>query len=131
MTTYENVERPAKYAKISRHERERRTIEALEKTGLKERMTHKPDELSGGQQQRAAIARALVNKPSILLADEPTGNLDTKSSAEIMKVIRELHAQGNTIVLITHDLKIAEQADRILQLSDGKVVSDTRKGSIA
>ena len=131
MTTFENVERPAKYAKIKRQERTRRTEEALGIMGLLDRMNHKPSELSGGQQQRAAIARALVNRPPIILADEPTGNLDTKSSADIMKMIRELHAQGNTIVLITHDLKIADQAERVLQLSDGKVISDVRKGSIA
>ncbi len=131
MTTFENVERPAKYARIPKPERRRRAEEALEKMGLKDRMKHKPTELSGGQQQRAAIARALVNKPPILLADEPTGNLDSKSSADIMRMMRELHAQGNTIVLITHDPKIAEQAQRVLQLSDGKVISDVRKGGIA
>lgn len=131
MSTFENVERPAKYARIPKAERRLRAEEALGKMGLMDRMKHKPNELSGGQQQRVAIARALVNKPPILLADEPTGNLDSKSSADIMKMIKELHAQGNTIVLITHDQKIAEQAERVLQLSDGKVISDVRKGSIA
>lgn len=131
MTTFENVERPAKYARIPKQERRKRAEEALEKMGLKDRMSHKPSELSGGQQQRVAIARALVNKPPILLADEPTGNLDSKSSADIMKMIKELHELGNTIVLITHDLKIAEQAERVLQLSDGKVISDVRKGGVA
>lgn len=131
MTTFENVERPAKYARIPKQERRKRAEEALEKMGLKDRMSHKPSELSGGQQQRVAISRALVNKPPILLADEPTGNLDSKSSADIMKMIKELHEQGNTIVLITHDLKIAEQAERVLQLSDGKVISDVRKGGVA
>lgn len=129
LTAFENVERPAKYAGISKQERQSRTIEAIRRVGLEDRMRHKPNALSGGQQQRVAIARALVNKPPVLLADEPTGNLDSKSSREIMGIIRELHEAGNTIILITHDNGIAEQADRLLRLSDGKIISDARKGA--
>ena len=128
LTAYENVERPAKYSGISRQERRTRVLEAIEKVGLTDRMHHKPVELSGGQQQRVAIARSLVNRPPVLLADEPTGNLDSKSSREIIEMIRQLHRAGNTIILITHDPGIAEQADRILNISDGKIISDVRKG---
>ena len=129
LTAFENVERPAKYAGISKQERQSRTVEAIKLVGLSDRMRHKPNALSGGQQQRVAIARALVNKPPVLLADEPTGNLDSKSSREIMGIIKELHEAGNTIILITHDNGIAEQADRLLRLSDGKIISDVRKGA--
>ncbi len=129
MTAYENVERPAKYAGIKKPERRARALEAIGKVALSDRMNHKPAALSGGQQQRVAIARALINKPPVILADEPTGNLDSKSSREIMNMMRELHAAGNTIILITHDNSIAEQADRVIQLFDGKIVSDVRKGS--
>lgn len=128
MTAYENVERPAKYAGIKKQERRERALEAIIKVGLKDRMTHKPAALSGGQQQRVAIARALINKPPVILADEPTGNLDSRSSREIMTMMRELHAAGNTIILITHDAGIAGQADRVIQLFDGKIVSDVRNG---
>ena len=128
LTAYENVERPAKYSGISRQERRTRVLEAIEKVGLTDRMHHKPVELSGGQQQRVAIARSLVNRPPVLLADEPTGNLDSKSSREIIEMIRQLHRAGNTIILITHDPGIAEQADRVLSISDGKIISDVRKG---
>ena len=96
--------------------------------GLTDRMHHKPAELSGGQQQRVAIARSLVNRPPVLLADEPTGNLDSKSSREIIDMIRQLHHAGNTIILITHDPGVAEQADRVLNIRDGKIISDVRKG---
>lgn len=129
MTAFENVERPAKYAGIKKQDRKQRALEAIQKVGLTDRMKHKPAALSGGQQQRVAIARALINKPPVILADEPTGNLDSKSSKEIMTMMRELHAVGNTIILITHDNGIAEQADRVIQLFDGKIVSDVRKGS--
>ena len=129
MTAFENVERPAKYAGISKQERRNRALDAINKVGLTDRMKHKPAALSGGQQLRVAIARALINKPPVILADEPTGNLDSKSSKEIMDMLRELHAAGNTIILITHDNNIAEQADRVIQLFDGKIVSDVKKGS--
>ncbi len=128
LTAFENVERPAKYSGISRQERRARALEAIEKVGLTDRMHHKPVELSGGQQQRVAIARSLVNRPPVLLADEPTGNLDSKSSREIIDMIRQLHKAGNTIILITHDPGVAEQADRVLNISDGRIISDIRKG---
>lgn len=128
MTAFENVERPGKYSNCSRQERRDRANKALEMVGLTDRMEHRPSELSGGQQQRVAVARALVNQPPVLLADEPTGNLDSKSSIEIMKMIKSLHRAGNTIIVITHDNEIAEQADRILHIYDGKIVSDVTKG---
>jgi putative ABC transport system ATP-binding protein len=119
-----NVELPLVYAGISRSERLDLAEEALEQVGLKDRMLHKPNELSGGQRQRVAIARALVNKPSIILADEPTGNLDTRTGEEIMLLFDELHRRGNTIILVTHEDFIAEHADRIIKLRDGLVESD-------
>ena len=105
------------------------SAKALEDVGLKDRMYHKPNELSGGQRQRVAIARALVNNPSIILADEPTGNLDSKSGHEIMSILNQLHQQGNTIILVTHEDDIAQNANRIIRLYDGKIVEDlyTRK----
>lgn len=129
MTAFENVERPAKYAGIKKQERKQRTLEALGKVGLEDRMKHRPAALSGGQQQRVAIARSLINRPPVILADEPTGNLDSKSSQDIMTLMKELHAYGNTIILITHDSNVAQQAQRVIQLFDGKIVSDVRKGS--
>lgn len=129
MTAFENVERPAKYTSIKRSERQKRTKEALEMVGLGDRMEHRPSELSGGQQQRVAVARALVNRPPVLLADEPTGNLDSKSGVEIMNMIHKLHKAGNTVIIITHDSDVAEQADRVLQIYDGKIISDKRKGN--
>ncbi|MGB9595212.1 MAG: ABC transporter ATP-binding protein [Candidatus Poribacteria bacterium] len=114
-----NVELPMIYAKIPRRERRQRAIQALETVGLADRMHHKPNEMSGGQQQRVAIARALVNNPSIIFADEPTGNLDTKSSMEIMEVFRQLNENGNTILMVTHENDIAAYSKRIIRLRDG------------
>jgi putative ABC transport system ATP-binding protein len=119
-----NVELPLIYAGLSRAERRDRARRALEKVGLGTRMHHQPNELSGGQRQRVAIARALVNDPSILLADEPTGNLDSATSEEIMALFDELHQAGNTVVLVTHEPDIAEHAWRKVMLKDGKVISD-------
>ncbi len=119
-----NVELPLVYAGISGKERHRRAAAALTRVGLGERMHHKPNELSGGQRQRVAIARALVNEPSILLADEPTGNLDSATSEDIMRVFGSLHAQGQTVVLVTHEPDIAAHAHRVVVLRDGKVDTD-------
>jgi len=124
LTALENVELPLVYQGVRAKERHRRAKEALESVGLGERMHHKPTELSGGQQQRVAIARALVSNPPIILADEPTGNLDSKSGEEIMKILKELHSKGNTIVLITHDNNVALQAKRIVRIEDGKILQD-------
>ncbi len=120
-----NVELPLIYAGIKSSERKEIASEALRQVGLGDRMDHKPNELSGGQRQRVAIARALVNRPSILLADEPTGNLDSKTGVEIMSLFEDLHSQGNTIILVTHENDIASHAHRIVQLRDGLVESDT------
>lgn len=121
MTAEENVELPLIYQGVGVQERKRRVSEALERVGLAYRRKHRPTELSGGQQQRVAIARALVTRPSLFLADEPTGNLDSKTGREIMKLFHELHRQGNTIVLITHDEKVADQALRKIRILDGHV----------
>ena len=119
-----NVEIPLVYANIKKEKRLEMASNALISVGLEDRMHHRPNELSGGQRQRVAIARALVNEPSIILADEPTGNLDSKSGHEIMKIFDELHRSGNTIILVTHEDDIAKYSDRIVRLLDGKVVSD-------
>lgn len=124
----ENVELPAMYNGADSTERKQMAIEALESVGLGDRTKHRPTELSGGQQQRVAIARALVNKPPVILADEPTGNLDSKSGEDIMKMIKELYEMGNTIVLITHDSEVAEHAPRVIHIRDGKITSDKRHG---
>jgi putative ABC transport system ATP-binding protein len=124
-TALQNVELPLIYAGIPSGERLRRAKEALERVDLKDRMSHKPNELSGGQRQRVAIARALVNNPSIILADEPTGNLDSQTSYEIMGLLDTLHGQGNTIILVTHEPDIAEYAHRVLHILDGQIDSDT------
>ncbi len=121
-----NVELPLIYAGLARAERRERARKALEKVGLAARMHHQPNELSGGQRQRVAIARALVNQPSILLADEPTGNLDSATSEEIMQLFDELHQGGNTVVLVTHEADIAKHAWRQVILRDGKVISDEK-----
>ena len=121
LNAIENVSLPLVYAGIPKKEREERAKEVLDKVGLGDRMSHKPNELSGGQRQRVAVARALINNPSILLADEPTGNLDTQTSHEIMALFEEIHAVGNTIVLVTHEEDIAQHAKRIIRLRDGVV----------
>ena len=121
LSAWENVELPLIYQKVPRQERVRRVNEALEQVSLSKRARHLPTELSGGQQQRVAIARALVTRPSLILADEPTGNLDSKTSEEIMAMFRQLHAQGNTIVLITHDNDVAKQAPRSIRIRDGRL----------
>lgn len=123
-TALENVALPLIYAGMSKSERTTRAKEVLNQVGLGDRMDHRPNELSGGQRQRVAVARALVNKPSIILADEPTGNLDTKTSYEIMALIDEIHQNGNTIVLVTHEEDIAQHAKRIVRLQDGIVERD-------
>ncbi len=124
LSALENVELPLIYQGIPASERHRMSMEALDIVGLKDRVKHKPNELSGGQQQRVAIARALVTKPAIILADEPTGNLDSKSGKDIMNILVDLNGQGNTIILITHDQLTADKARRIVRLSDGMIVED-------
>ena len=126
-TALENVALPLVYSGASKLEREARAKEVLDQVGLGDRMNHRPNELSGGQTQRVAVARALVNKPDLLLADEPTGNLDTKTSLEIMALFGEIHAAGNTVVLVTHEEDIAEYAHRVVRLRDGVVATDERK----
>jgi len=124
LSAKENVELPLIYKGLSIQERSKLSEEALERVGLKDKMHHKPTELSGGQQQRVSIARALSAHPSLILADEPTGALDSKSGIEIMQMLHDLHEEGNTIVIITHDLNIAKQAERIITIKDGKIVDD-------
>jgi putative ABC transport system ATP-binding protein len=119
-----NVELPLIYAGISPHERRDRAREALENVGLGNRVHHKPNELSGGQRQRVAIARALVNRPSIILADEPTGNLDSKTGVEILALFEDLYEQGNTLIVVTHEESVARHARRIIRLHDGLIASD-------
>jgi len=126
----ENVALPLIYKGVAKDKRIQRAEEVLHQVGLQDRMDHRPNELSGGQRQRVAVARALVNKPSIILADEPTGNLDTKTSYEIMALIDEIHQAGNTIILVTHEEDIAEHAKRIVRLRDGVVESDTKQASL-
>lgn len=123
-TALENVMLPMVYAGVSKQVRLERAKEVIESVSLTDRMEHKPNELSGGQRQRVAIARALVNKPSIILADEPTGNLDSKTSLDIMNLLDDIHAQGNTVIIVTHEESIAKRAHRIIRLMDGEVASD-------
>jgi putative ABC transport system ATP-binding protein len=123
-TALQNVALPLLYAGVGRQERERRAAEALTGVGLADRMAHRPNQLSGGQQQRVAIARALVTGPSLILADEPTGNLDSTSGREIMQLLTSLHRRGTTVILVTHNQEIADQAPRVVALRDGKVVED-------
>jgi putative ABC transport system ATP-binding protein len=131
LSALENVALPLVYAGKSKSQRLDRAAEVLDQVGLGDRTDHKPNELSGGQRQRVAIARALVNHPSIILADEPTGNLDTKTSYEIMDIFERIHASGNTIILVTHEPDIAEHANRVVRLRDGLVESDNRQEKTA
>lgn len=124
LTAQENVELPLIYRGVSKSERERLAVEALKKVGLAHRMDHKPAQMSGGQQQRVAIARAIAQAPPVILADEPTGNLDSASSVEIINILRELHEDNRTVILITHDNDIAAQAKRVIRIKDGKVERD-------
>ena len=124
LDVYENVELPLIYTSVPERQRRERVMQALERVGLKERVHHMPNQLSGGQQQRVSIARALASEPSVILADEPTGALDSGTGKEILAFFKELHREGNTIVLITHDNGIAAQAPRVLRLSDGRLVDD-------
>jgi len=127
-TAFHNVELPLIYKGTGKRERAIKTKAALEKVEIANRMDHRPSELSGGERQRVAIARALVNEPAILLADEPTGNLDTRTGQEIMNLFHKIHSQGNTIIMVTHDPEIAEQALRVIYLRDGAIEKDIRKG---
>jgi putative ABC transport system ATP-binding protein len=129
-TALENVMLPLIYAGFNKEEREKRARKVIEDVALTDRMLHKPNELSGGQRQRVAVARALVNNPSIILADEPTGNLDSKTSIDIMHLFAEIHSKGNTIILVTHEEEIALHAHRIIRLRDGLVETDTRNHNI-
>ncbi|HMC75669.1 MAG TPA: ABC transporter ATP-binding protein [Vicinamibacterales bacterium] len=128
-TALHNVELPLVYAGVSSKDRQTRAMQALEKVELTSRSTHRPNELSGGQRQRVAIARALVNNPSILLADEPTGNLDSKTGEEIMSVFAKLHGGGNTIILVTHEADIAAHAHRVIYVRDGQVEKDVKQAA--
>ncbi len=130
LSALENVALPLIYSGINKTTRLQRASEVLNMVGLGDRMTHKPNELSGGQRQRVAIARALVNKPSIIRADEPTGNLDSKTSDEIMKILEEIHSQGNTIILVTHEPDVSLHAHRIVRLKDGAIESDIQNPNI-
>ncbi len=128
-TAQYNVEIPLVYANIRKDQRAEMASKALDSVGLSDRSHHKPNELSGGQRQRVAIARALVNNPSIILADEPTGNLDSKSGHEIMNILDDLHDRGNTIILVTHEDQIAQHAHRVIRLFDGKIIEDLKRES--
>lgn len=119
-----NVELPLVFRGVSKNERKQLAMEALKSVGLEDRMKHKPNEMSGGQQQRVAVARAVAAKPPIILADEPTGNLDTKSTQEIMEILKELHRSGRTVIIITHDEEIASQAHRVIRILDGRIEED-------
>ena len=130
MTALDNVALPLVYAGIVKSERVERAEEVLKKVGLENRMSHRPNELSGGQRQRVALARAMVNNPSIILADEPTGNLDSKTSTDIMQLFQEIHQMGNTLIVVTHEEEVASHAHRILRLKDGLVASDVENKNI-
>jgi putative ABC transport system ATP-binding protein len=124
MTVLENVELPMAYAGISKKERREKALTALDKVGLSDRVKHRPNEISGGQKQRVAIARAIVNTPAVIMADEPTGNLDTKSSVEIMRIFQDLNNEGATIIMVTHEADIAQHTKRIVRFRDGEIVDD-------
>lgn len=126
LTAWENVAMPLVYAGVSKKKRKEMALEVLASVGLTDRSKHRPNELSGGQRQRVAIARALANTPSIILADEPTGNLDTKTSDEIIKIFNDIHQQGNTVIMVTHEEDVAQHAHRIIRMRDGVVESDVR-----
>ena len=126
LTIVDNVEVPLFYQGIHKHDRRERAIEKLKMVGLGDRLTHRPNELSGGQQQRVAVARALVTNPSVIMADEPTGNLDSKTGVEILELISDLHKQGITILVVTHDQRVADRCERIIWLTDGEVESDRK-----
>ncbi len=127
LTALENVELPLIYRGVSKKERESLSVAALKRVGLEKRMTHKPAEMSGGQQQRVAIARAIAQAPPVILADEPTGNLDSASTDEIMEILRGLHREGRTVILITHDNEIAAKARRVIKIRDGRIASDNKE----
>ena len=124
MTVLENVELPMAYAGVSKKERREKALAALDKVGLSDRVKHRPNEISGGQKQRVAIARAIVNTPAVIMADEPTGNLDTKSSVEIMKIFQDLNNEGATVIMVTHEPDIAQHTKRIVRFRDGEIVDD-------
>ncbi len=128
-SAFRNVELPLIYAGMRKAEREEKARRALERVEMKARMTHKPAELSGGERQRVAVARALVNEPSLLLADEPTGNLDSRTGREILNLFHRIHEQGDTIIMVTHDREVADQAQRIIHIRDGRIEKDERKGA--
>jgi putative ABC transport system ATP-binding protein len=128
-SAFRNVELPMIYSGVNKHMREEKARRALEMVEMKARMTHKPAELSGGERQRVAIARALVNEPSLLLADEPTGNLDSRTGREILNLFHKIHGQGNTIIMVSHDREVADQAQRIIHIRDGEIEKDERKGA--
>jgi putative ABC transport system ATP-binding protein len=128
-SAFHNVELPLVYAGAKKAERQEKARRALERVEMKLRMNHKPSELSGGERQRVAVARALVNEPSLLLADEPTGNLDSRTGREILNLFHRIHEQGNTIIIVTHDREVADQAQRIIHIRDGQIERDERKGA--
>ncbi len=128
LSALENVELPLSYRRVGRHDRHQRAHEVLKWVGLEARARHLPSELSGGERQRVAIARALINRPSLILADEPTGNLDTHTGHEILVLLRKLHSEGNTVVIVTHDPRIGEKVDRRLGIADGRIQDDRRVG---
>ena len=127
LSAVENVELPLVYRGMKKEERHKLALEALERVGLSHRLDHLPKQMSGGQQQRVAIARAVAARPPVILADEPTGNLDSHSSVEVMKILHELHEEGRTIILITHDNDIANEAERVIRIQDGQIISDVSK----
>ncbi|MBV9822751.1 MAG: ATP-binding cassette domain-containing protein, partial [Actinobacteria bacterium] len=129
LAAWRNVELPLSYAGIGRDERRRRAVAALDRVGLGDRLDHRPGGLSGGHQQRVAVARALVNDPALILADEPTGNLDSASTADVLGLFEQLHEQGATVVLITHEAEVADRAGRVVRIRDGRIQSDSAGAS--